>query len=274
MNKRFYELIKTHIYLRLFFLEKKKNYIEKKHNRIICIIEEKRKNFYAQINQQIPNLYHSCILLSSLTQRDIYDLRNLFKNYKLQYEIIISILCIFLNLKPNIYIDEYGNKIIDFFTTGKKLLYNKNVINIIKKIDLDNINKDIISKVEKIMENDIFQNIYEHTYSHCLINLINFELGIVEYFRAIRKYYINSFEIKNNILNEDEISFCKKMDECLDIYYKIKNYTFNKCQNYHSNSIKLLKQIDLEQNLGSEIKEFDDINHFIDDIKENNNIKN
>ena len=79
------------------------------------------------------------------------------------------------------------------------MLYNNNVINIIKKIDLDNINKDIISKVEKIMENDIFQNICENTYSPCLINLINFELGIVEYFRAIRKYYINSFEIKNNI---------------------------------------------------------------------------
>ena len=265
VNKRFYELIKTHIYIRLFFLEKEKNFIEQKHSRIIYIIEEKRSNFYAQNNQQIPNLYHSCILLSSLTQRDIYELRYLFKSYKLQYEIIISILCIFLNLKPNIYIDEYGNKIIDFFTSGKKLLYNKNVINIIKKIDLDNINKDIISKVEKIMENDIFQNIYENTYPPCLINLINFEFGIIEYFRAIRKYYINSFEIKNNILNENEISFCNKMDACLDTYYKIKNYTFNKCQKYHSNSIKLLKQMDLDQNFGNEIKEFEnDIKDFSD----------
>ena len=46
------------------------------------------------------------------------------------------------------------------------------------------------------------------------------------------------------------------MDTCLDTYYKIKNYTFNKCQKYHSNSIKLLKKMDLDQNFGNEIKEF------------------
>lgn len=77
----------------------------------------------------------------------------------------------------------------------------------------------------------------------------------MEYIKAIRKYFITSFEINNNILNKKEIDFCQKMDKCLNIYYKIKNYTFNKCQQYHSDSIKLLKQIDLEQNLGNEIKD-------------------
>ncbi len=54
------------------------------------------------------------------------------------------------------------------------------------------------------------------------------------------------------------------MDSSLDTYYKIKNYTFNKCQNYHSNAIQLLKKIDLNQNLGKEIIDFDDDLNSID----------
>ena len=255
INKRFYKIMKIHIYLRLFFLEKKKNQIEKKHSKMIYLIEEKRKNFYALNNLQFPNLNHSCLLLSSLYNKDISELRNLFKKYKFQYEIIISILCIFLNIRPNIYFDEKGEKIIDYFSPGKKLLFNKNVIDIIKRIELDNIKNDIIVQVDKILQSDIFLFIKENTDSPCLINLIKFEFGIMEYIKAIRKYFITSFEINNNILNKKEIDFCQKMDKCLNIYYKIKNYTFNKCQQYHSDSIKLLKQIDLGQNLGNEIKD-------------------
>ena len=255
-NKRFNKLIKTHLYIRLFFLEKKKNLIEKKYSRIIHIIEEKRKNFHRENNFQLPNLYNSSILLSSLGKKDINELRNLFKSYKLLYEIVISVLCILLNIEPFIFFDEFGQKIIDFFTPGKKLLYNNNIIKIIKNIDLDNINKKIYSKIEKIMQSEIFNYIDEYTYPSCLINLIKFEFGIIEYFRATRKYYTNSFEINNNILNEKEIHFCKKMDECLDAYYKIKNFTFNKCQKYQLNGIKLLKTIDLNQNFTGEIKDF------------------
>ena len=43
----------------------------------------------------------------------------------------------------------------------------------------------------------------------------------------------------------------------LNIYYKIKNYTFNKCQEYHEKSINLLKSIDLEQNIDGEIQDFE-----------------
>ena len=230
--------------------------IEKKHSKKIHIIEEKRKKFSSKKNLEIPNLSHSCLLLSSLRREDIYELKNLFKNYKFQYEIIISILCIFLNIEPNIYFDEYGKKIIDFFTPGKKLLNNRNIINLIKKIDLDNINKASLFIAEEVMQNYIIKYLNKNTCSPCIINLIKFELGIIEYFRATRKYYISYLEIENNVFTKEEINFCQKMDECLSIYYKIKNYTYNKCQEYHSYALKLLKEIDLKQNLGNEIKEF------------------
>ena len=86
--------------------------------------------------------------------------------------------------------------------------------------------------------------------------MVKFELGIIEYFKTTRKYYISYLEIENNVFTKEEINFCQKMDECLSIYYKIKNYAYNKCQEYHSYTLKLLKEIDLKQNLGNEIKEF------------------
>ena len=254
VNKRFIKLIKTHVYIRLFFLEKKKLSIEKKYSRIVYSIDEKRQKFYSEHKMSPPNLCHSCKLLSSLSKKDIFELRNLFKNYKIQYEIIISVLCIFLDIGPNIYYDETRQKIIDFYTPGKQLLYNKDVINIIKKLDLDNINYKIYTQVEKIMQNDAFYNDNLIKYSPCLINLIKFEFGVIEYFKSIKKYSLNIYDY--HILNNEEIEFCKKINESLDMYYKIKNYTFNKCQLYHSQAIKLLKKIDLDQNLGGEINDF------------------
>ena len=261
-NKRFNKLVKIHIYIRLFFLEKKKNSIENKFSRIIGSINEKRFNYYLHNRIKPPNLRHACELLSFLRQKDIYELRKVFKNYKPQYEIIISILCVILNIAPNIYINEKGKKIFDYFSSGKKLLYDEDSISKIQKINLDDINYNIYTQLEKIIEIDtsIFEN--KDNYAPCLINLVKFELGVIEYFRAIRNYCISSFDY--SILNQHEIEFCQKMDSSLDTYYKIKNYTFNKCQNYHSNAIKLLKKIDLNQNLGKEIIDFDDDLNSID----------
>ena len=105
------------------------------------------------------------------------------------------------------------------------------------------------------MEYDIFSCDKVINYPNCLINLIKFEFGIIEYFKAIRKYSLNHFD--NDILSEKEIKFCQKMNETLKIYYKIKNYVFNKCQKFRSNAVGLLKNINLEQDLGNEIKNID-----------------
>ena len=145
----------------------------------------------------------------------------------------------------------------------------------IQNIDLDSLNYQIFTKIEKIMQNEVFSfNKINNYYSPCLIHLINFEMGVMEYFRAIRKYCLNFYDY--NILDKDEIYFCQKMDSILKIYYKIKNYTYNKCQKFHQKSIELLKTIDLEQNYVGEIKDElgNDINikeHFKD---YENNIQN
>ena len=271
VNKFFYHAMKTHIYIRLFFLEKKKNKIENINNDIITRIENKRNLFYKKNNISPPSLQHACYLFSYFNKNDVYELKSLFKTYKKEYEIILSVLCIFLNIKPKIFINKEGKKVIDFFPPGKNLFYNKDFIKIIQNIDLDSLNYQTFTKIEKIMQNDIFSldrmNFY---YSPSLIHLINLEMGVMEYFRAIRKYCLNFYDYY--ILEKDEIIFCQKMDEILKIYYKIKNYSFNSCQKYHQKSMDYLKKMDLEQNFNGEILDFseDSNDNFAQNIVDNN----
>ena len=257
VNKYFYNCIKTHIYIRLFFLEKKKNDIENKYSEAISIIKSKRDVFFKENNISPPNLQHACFLLSKFNKNDAYELKSIFKKYKKEYEVIISVLCIILNVRPKIFINEDGQKIIDFFSPGKKLVLSADFIKLIENMDLDSLNYETFTKLEAIMKNDAFSidkiNFY---YSPSLVHLINLEMGVMEYFRAIRKYCLNFYDFY--ILDEYEINFCKNMDETLKIYYKIKNYTFNKCQEYHQKSINLLKTIDLKQKYDREVNDFSD----------------
>ena len=124
------------------------------------------------------------------------------------------------------------------------------------------------------MEAFSYEKIYKF-YSPCLVHLVYLEMGIMEYFRAIRKYSLSFYDYY--ILDKEEINFCKKMDEILKNYYKIKNYTFNKCQNYHHKSIDFLKKMNLEQNICGEIPDFhieDNDNEIINENNINNNINN
>jgi hypothetical protein len=255
VNKNFYELIKIHIYIRLFFLEKKKNKIENKFNPIISRINNKRDEFFRGYGVSPPTLQHACFLFSHFNKNDVYELKSLFKNYKKEYEVIISVLCIFLNIKPRIYIGSEGNKIIDYFSVGKNLVHQKDFVKIVQNFDLDSLNYQIFTKIEKIMQNEVFSIDRINNYSPSLMHLINLEIGVMEYFRAIRKYCLNFYDYY--ILDDVEIDFCQKMDDALKIYYKIKNYTFNKCQEYHEQSIQLLKTIDLESDIGGEIQDFE-----------------
>ena len=271
VNKFFYSIIKTHIYIRLFFLEKEKNNIEKKYNDIIISIRNKRNQFFKENNISPPNLKHSCFLFSHFNNNDIYELQKIFTIYRQEYEIIISVLCIFLDIQPNIYLDEDGNKIIDYFSVGKNLIYRKDFIKIIQNMDLDSLNYNTFMSVEQIMQNEAFSiDKINKYYSPSLVNLINLEMGVMEYFRAIRKYCLNFYDYI--ILDEEEINFCKKMDKKLKIYYKIKNYTFNKCQENHQKSINYLKTMDLEENLYHEIEGFDNKDNFSNNINNGMNI--
>ena len=82
-----------------------------------------------------------------------------------------------LYIKPKIYINDVSKKIIDFFNPGKILIYNKDFIKIIQNIDLDSLNYQTFTKIEKIMQNEAFSiEKRKSNYSPCIINLIILEL--------------------------------------------------------------------------------------------------
>ena len=135
------------------------------------------------------------------------------------------------------------------------MIHQKDFIKILQNLDLDSLDYQIFTKIEKIIQNEVFSIDRINDYSPSLIHLINLEIGVMEYFRAIRKYCLNFYDYY--ILDNDEINFCQKMDDALKIYYKIKNYIFNKCQEYHEQSIQLLKTIDLESDICGEIQDFE-----------------
>ncbi len=102
-NKKCNESVKTHIFIRLHFLNKEKKLIETENSEIIKIIEDKRKEFFEEYEMDQPNKDHACKLMNSLSYGDIIELKQCFKKANKNYENFIAPLVILMGQKVNIY---------------------------------------------------------------------------------------------------------------------------------------------------------------------------
>jgi hypothetical protein len=102
--KKTSEAVKTHIFIRLYFLGKEKKLIEGDNNDIIRSIEQKRKNFFEEYEIDPPNKDHACQLMNTLTNSHILELKQVFKKYNKNYENIISPLVLLMGHKVISYI--------------------------------------------------------------------------------------------------------------------------------------------------------------------------
>jgi len=98
-NKKCNESVKTHIFIRLFFLNKEKKSIENQNGDIIRIIEEKRREFFEEYEIDPPNKDHACKLMNSLAYGDIIELKQCFKKSNKNYENFIAPLVILMGQK-------------------------------------------------------------------------------------------------------------------------------------------------------------------------------
>lgn len=98
-SKKTNETIKTHIFIRLFFLNKEKKLIEQENFDLIASVEEKRKRFFEEYEIDPPSKDHSCQLMNIITSDDIIELKQCFKKYNKNYENIISPLVLLLGGK-------------------------------------------------------------------------------------------------------------------------------------------------------------------------------
>jgi hypothetical protein len=101
-NKKSNECVKTHIFIRLYFLNKEKKLIEQENIGIINNVEEKRKQFYDEYEIESPTKEHACQLMNLISNNDIVELKQVFKKYNKNYENIISPLVLLLGGKVKI----------------------------------------------------------------------------------------------------------------------------------------------------------------------------
>lgn len=103
-NRKTNEAVKTHIFIRLFFLNKEKKLIEQENSDMISSIDEKRNEFFDEYEIDAPNKEHACQLINTITNDDIMELKQCFKKFNKNYEPIVSPLVLLLGQKVYTYI--------------------------------------------------------------------------------------------------------------------------------------------------------------------------
>ena len=241
LNKKSNECYKKNMFLRLLILENHKQIFENINEEIINSIHNKRTTFFTDYEIDPPNKEHALKLITQLKNKDIIELKNLFRKYNKTNEILISPLIILLGEKPKKEYNVNGTKKLNYFSVAQKLLNDRKINKKIKDINLETISNNVIKEIEKMFQNELFSINKMNGYSSCLYNLICWEMGVIEYHRSIRYFCVNYYD--NQILNKEEIVFCGQMDNITIMYNKLKYYCYNYCNEYEKDAIKLMMDI-------------------------------
>ena len=244
VNKKCNECVKTHIFIRLFFLNQEKKLIEDDKNEIITSIESKREKFYEEYEMDPPDKEHACNLMSQITSDDILEIKQLYRKYNKTNEKIIAPLVILLDGKPDLRFKLNGLREISYFKPAQKLIFSKDFIHKIQNLELETITLNKFNKVEKLMQDQEFSNERMRYFSPCLNHLICWEMGVVEFHRVIRNYSLSYYDY--SILDNDEIIFCQQMDNIILIYYKLLRYANKYCKVYEKNATELMKSMNIQ----------------------------
>ena len=248
--KRFNKCLKTHIFIRLYLLNKEKKTIEDEHSNIIEGIENKRKNFFNEYELLPPEKEHSYKLMRQITSDDISELKQIYRKYNKNKEALIAPLVILLDGKPNSGFKYDGSKKIDYFKPAQKIINSKEFIKKIQNLELETIPIQKFQKVEKLISDRNFINESVKILSPCLSHLINWEMGVVEFHRVVRPYSLSYYDY--NILDKNEIEFCLQMDNIVIIYYKLLKYTSKYCKQYEKDARELMNSMDLDDDINEE----------------------
>ena len=304
VNKKCNRCYKINMFLRLLILDNHKQIFENVNEEYINSIKTKRNNFFLDYEIAPPNKEHAIQLINQFKNKDITELRGIFRKYNKYNEILISPLVILLGEKPKKPSYINGQKKINYFSIAQKLLNDRKINKRIKEINLETIPNIIFKDVEKIFQNDAFSFNKMKGYTSCIYNLICWEMGVIEYHRVLRNFCLNYYDMK--ILTKEEIIFCRQMDNINIMYNKLKYYSYTYCKEYEKDAIKLMMEInqgifedteqinvdkDKESNILNEDKEIKkdfntnkneskiqknkkEINEFEDSIEDNNKFNN
>ena len=176
-TKKTNECVKSHIFIRLYFLNKEKKLIEQENSQIINSVEEKRKQFYEEYEIEAPSKDHACQLMNSITSDDIIELKQCFKKYNKNYENIIAPLVLLLGGKAQSSINPDGTKTTSYFYPAQKMLNNKDFVRKLRELELETISHSRFKSVEKIIESPNFNIDKIKLLSPCLHHLLSWVMG-------------------------------------------------------------------------------------------------
>ena len=257
VNKKCNRCYKSNMFLRFLILDNHKKIFENINKEIINSINLKRNKFFSDYEIDSPNKEHSIQLICQLKNKDITELKSIFRKYNKLNEILISPFVLLLGEKPKKQGFANGQSNLNYFSVGQKLLNDRKIIKRIKEINLETIPNNIFKEIEKIFKNNAFNFNKMKGYSPCIYNLICWEMGVIEYHRSIRNFCLNYYDMK--ILSKEEIIFCGQMDNINIMFNKLKYYTSSFSKEFKDDAIKLM----IEINNGIYDEEID--------CKENNN---
>ena len=243
INKKCLHCIKVHIFIRIHFLNKEKQYIEEQHKSQYDLINQKRLQFFSEYEMSPPSKEHAFSLMNLITTDDILELKQCFRKYNKIYEKVIVPFLIILGEGPVEYIQPDGTKKVSYYEAAKNLLFKPDFIKRIRGLELETIPYDIFTSVEKKLKEDTFtpQNI--KNLSPCFSKLILWISGVIEFHRVIRKYSLSEYDY--DILDQEEITFCMEMDSIILLYYKLLRYANNYCKDYESDAKTIMNEMNI-----------------------------
>ena len=243
INKKCLYCIKVHIFIRVYFLNKEKLYIEEQHKSQFDLINQKRLQFLSEFEMSPPSKDHAFSLMNLITTDDILELKQCFRKYNKMYEKVIIPFLILLNEGPVEYIKPDGTKKISYYEAAKNLLFKPDFIKRIRDLELETIPYNIFTSVEKKLKEETFMPKNIKNLSPCFSKLILWVSGVIEFHRVIRKYSLSEYDY--DILDQDEITFCMEMDSIILLYYKLLRYANKYCKEYENTAKGIMNEMNI-----------------------------
>ncbi len=243
VNHKFLSCVKTHIFIRIYFLNKEKQSIEEEHINQYNSISSKRKQFFSDYEMTEPTKDHAFNLMNLLTSDDILELKQCFRKYNKTYEKIIVPFLILLNEKPIVTIRPDGEKKISYYQTAKNVLFKPGFIRRIRNMELETLPYDIFRQVDQKLKEETFAPKNIQNLSPCFSKLILWVSGVIEFHKVIRKYSLSDYDYE--ILEQEEIEFCVEMDNIVLLYYKLLRYATKYCKNYENRARKIMREMNI-----------------------------
>ena len=241
VNKKCNRCVKTHMFIRLYYLNKEKEMIEQEHKDIVSGIYNKRNKFYADFEMAPPSKAHAYKLMKKVTRQDILELKQLYKKYNKVYESIIAPLVILFGEKPKCKYKFDGTKEVSYFEPAQKILYQRNFYKLIQNLSLDTISAENFYAAEKLLQEPNFSGSRVSALSPSLIHIVSWIMGVIEYHRTARMYSLSYYDY--DILDQKEIEFCEQMDGISLLYYNLQKFALKYCKKYEDNALSLMQNM-------------------------------